>query len=175
MTLVSLLFGACAQKSSPCAAYPQVEKATTVLSPTRGNNVFGTVTFTQVDDGVLVEADIHGLEPGNHGFHVHHLGDIDSSDGTATKGHFNPHSMDHGGPFSEVRHAGDLGNITADSSGYARYHRIDKWLSLNGPASIVGRSVIVHAANDDLHSQPTGAAGARVAQGVIGVSGIAND
>ena len=41
-----------------------------------------------------------------------------------------------------------------------------------GEDSIIGRGVIVHAGEDDLTSQPTGAAGARIAQGVIGIAKI---
>jgi Cu-Zn family superoxide dismutase len=43
-------------------------------------------------------------------------------------------------------------------------------LSLNGPNSIIGRSIIVHADPDDLKSQPSGNAGARVGCGVIGIA-----
>jgi Cu-Zn family superoxide dismutase len=41
---------------------------------------------------------------------------------------------------------------------------------LSGENSIIGRAVIVHAKEDDLTTQPTGAAGARVACGSIGVA-----
>ena len=36
-----------------------------------------------------------------------------------------------------------------------------------GPASIIGRGLIVHADPDDYKTQPTGNAGARIACGVI--------
>jgi Cu-Zn family superoxide dismutase len=68
------------------------------------------------------------------------------------------------------RHVGDMGNLEADSTGSAHYQRTDGLLTLNGPHSIVGRAVIVHAGPDDMRSQPTGAAGARLACGVIGIT-----
>ena len=45
----------------------------------------------------------------------------------------------------------------------------DKHISLTGANSILGRALIVHAKADDLKTQPSGDAGARIAQGVIGV------
>ena len=79
--------------------------------------------------------------------------------------------MKHGGPNDAVRHAGDFGNITADASGKATFKTVDAHISFDGPNSIVGRGVIVHANPDDLVSQtPTpGNAGPRVACGVIKV------
>jgi Cu-Zn family superoxide dismutase len=148
----------------------KITKAVAVLHPTRGNNVGGTVTFTQMDGGVKVEADIMGLSPGKHGFHIHEYGDCSAGDGTSAGGHYNPTGQPHAGPDQEMRHVGDLGNVEADSNGNARYERLDSHLMLNGPDSIIGRGVIVHAGADDLKSQPSGAAGPRVACGVIGVA-----
>lgn len=154
----------------------RVTKAVAVLHPTAGNDVTGTVTFTQEDNGVLVEANLTGLSPGKHGFHIHEFGDCSAADGTSAGGHFNPEGNPHAGPEAEVRHIGDLGNIVADQSGAATFEWLDPNIRLNGPASILGRGVIVHAGEDDLTSQPTGAAGARVACGVIGVAqnGVTN-
>ena len=149
---------------------PEVQKAVCVLHPTEGNNVSGTVTFTQTGDGVQVSADVQGLTPGKHGFHVHQYGDCSAPDGTSAGGHFNPEDKDHGGPHADVRHVGDLGNLEAGDNGSAQYQYTDSLISLNGPHSIVGRAIIVHAGEDDLTSQPTGNAGARVACGVIGVA-----
>ena len=41
------------------------------------------------------------------------------------------------------------------------------FLTFDGENSILGKGVILHAKADDLTSQPTGAAGARIACGVI--------
>ena len=147
-----------------------VTKAVATLSPTQGNNVSGVVTFTKVDGGVKIVADVSGLTPGRHGFHIHEFGDCSAPDAASAGGHFNPTHRQHGGPDSEMRHAGDFGNLDADASGKAHYERVDKVISLDGPESIIGHAVIVHAKADDLKSQPSGNAGARVACGVIGVA-----
>ena len=143
------------------------KQAVAVLNPTQGNQARGTVTFTQVADGVRVVADVQGLSPGKHGFHIHEKGDCSAPDGSSAGGHFNPTGMPHGAPNSVQRHAGDFGNIVADESGRARADFIDTHISFGGPTSILGRGVIVHAQADDLVSQPSGDAGARVACGVI--------
>lgn len=155
------------EKTSPVTAY---NAGVAVLHPTEGNLVQGIVTFTKVEDGVKVVADVSGLTPGLHGFHVHEFGDCRASDATSTGGHFNPFDMPHGPPTDEQRHLGDLGNIIADSTGRAHYEWTDKMLLLDGPNSIIGRAVIVHGGEDDLQTQPTGDAGPRVACGVIGIA-----
>ncbi|MGD2099280.1 MAG: superoxide dismutase family protein [Desulfobacterales bacterium] len=148
----------------------KISKAVAVLHPTQGNDVRGTVTFSQMSNGVEVEADITGLSPGKHGFHIHAFGDCSAPDGKSAGGHYNPTDQPHAGPNQAKRHMGDLGNIEANNSGKAHYQRVDSHLVLNGPDSIIGRGVIVHGGTDDLKSQPSGAAGPRMACGVIGVA-----
>jgi Cu-Zn family superoxide dismutase len=144
-------------------------KAVAVLHPTAGNKVSGTVTFTEVADGVQVRAEITGLIPGNHGFHVHEFGDCSAADATSAGAHFNPTKQPHAGPDAPERHVGDMGNVEADASGKATLEYVDHQISLtNDQRSVIGRSVVVHAKADDLKSQPAGDSGARVACGVIG-------
>jgi superoxide dismutase, Cu-Zn family len=145
-------------------------KAIAVLHPTAGNTVAGLVTFTKSGDEIKVVADIIGLAPGKHGFHIHEFGDCSSSDGNSAGGHFNPAHKAHGAPDASDRHAGDLGNIDADASGKAHLEWSDKVMKLSGADSIVGHAVIVHEKADDLKTQPTGNAGGRLACGVIGVA-----
>lgn len=170
MTCV-LAAAACAHSESAqkteAAAAPPAPKAEAVLEPTSGNQVQGTVTFTQVADGVLIRADVTGLTPGNHGFHVHENGDCSSPDAKSAGGHYNPHAHHHGAPVDAQRHTGDLGNLVADDSGHAVLEWTDPDMKLTGESSVVGRAVIVHAGEDDYTTQPTGNAGARVACGVI--------
>ena len=166
-----LVTGLCGYSQKKMERNPgTIHKAICVLYPTQGNNVSGTITFTQTDNGVQVVADLKGLSAGKHGFHIHEFGDCSSPDGMSAGGHYNPMNMPHGGPMDMNRHEGDMGNIVADESGNAHFEYTDKILKIVGPNSIVGRSVIIHKGEDDLKSQPVGNAGARVAYGVIGVA-----
>jgi Cu-Zn family superoxide dismutase len=157
-----------AQTPQPKSSAPL--KAIAVLHPTAGNKVTGTVTFTEEADGVRVQANLTGLTPGKHGFHVHEFGDCSGADLASAGAHFNPTNKPHAGPDATERHEGDMGNIEADASGNAKLDYIDHHISLtNDEQSVIGRSVVVHAKVDDLKSQPAGDSGARIACGVIGI------
>ncbi|MGV3530894.1 MAG: superoxide dismutase family protein [Chthoniobacteraceae bacterium] len=148
----------------------EVNKAIAVLSPTEGNKAKGTVTFTKSGKGLKIVAELSGLTPGKHGFHIHEFGDVSAPDGTSAGGHFNPEGTSHGAPDADKRHAGDLGNIEADASGNAKLTLEQEGLGFEGAGNVLGRSVVVHAKEDDLKTQPTGDAGGRVGVGVIGVA-----
>jgi Cu-Zn family superoxide dismutase len=152
--------------AKPAAA----QKAVAVMQATSGSKVTGVVTFTARDGHVEVSGEIHGLTPGLHGFHVHEFGDISAPDGSSAGNHFNPTDMPHGGPEDAKHHVGDLGNIEADTEGKAIIKLRDQALALDGPHSIIGRTLVVHAKADDLKSQPSGDAGDRVGCGVIGLA-----
>ncbi|WP_412070548.1 superoxide dismutase family protein [Rubrivirga sp. IMCC43871] len=178
--VAGLLLAACADSDAPAPAPVAPapapsgpERAEATVSEVAGSGVSGTVRFTALDSAVEVRYDLEGLAPGEHGFHVHQTGDCGAdSTGTpagAAGGHFNPLTSPHGAPSAvrTDRHAGDLGNIEAGPEGRAVGTRIDSLLAFSGPTSMVGKAVIVHAGRDDLESQPSGAAGDRVACGVI--------
>ena len=149
---------------------PAVKSATAKLNPTEGNEVTGTVTFTATSGGIRIVADITGLTPGRHGFHIHEKGDCGGKGAENAGGHFNPTNQRHGSPDNFARHVGDLGNVHANEHGHARYERIDSAITFEGANNIIGRSIVVHAGEDDFHTQPTGNSGARVACGVIEAS-----
>jgi Cu-Zn family superoxide dismutase len=139
------------------------------LQPTKGNQTSGEATFEQVGDKVRVVVSVQGLKPDQqHGFHIHEAGDCSSGDGMSTKGHFNPYGKPHGPQGSAERHAGDLPALVADRDGRARIEaNLEIFTVTPGPASVIGRGLIVHADPDDYKTQPTGNAGARIACGVI--------
>jgi len=146
----------------------------------------GKVTFEQTDANTTkISWEISGAgKEGLHGFHVHEKADF--SNGCASAGpHYNPFFKTHGAPGDEERHVGDLGNITVGADGKSSGSITDKLIKLSGPTSVIGRSVMVHADEDDLGkgdnskageagppqngfvSKVTGNAGARIACGEI--------
>jgi len=155
----------------------QISYAICVLNPDLNSGVSGVVRFVQVAGGkTIVNANIKGLSAGKHGFHVHEFGNL--SEGCKTAGaHYNPEKKTHGGPSDEERHVGDMGNVVSDGKSDTILVYEDALIQLTGANSIVGRSCVVHADEDDLgrggfdDSKTTGHAGARVACGVIGWSG----
>lgn len=136
-----------------------------VLNPTAGNAVRGKVLLSEAGPGkVRVVAEVTGLSPGAHGFHIHEKGDCSAPDGSSAGGHYNPARAHHGHPDSDTHHAGDLPQLIADSTGLAR---LTAYLEGQELASLKGLGFIVHAAPDDFKTQPTGNSGARQACGVI--------
>ncbi|EZF22602.1 superoxide dismutase [Cu-Zn] [Trichophyton rubrum D6] len=142
------------------------------------SNVKGTVTFEQESENAptTISWNITGHDPNaQRGFHIHQFGD--NTNGCTSAGpHFNPFGKTHGAPTDEVRHVGDLGNITTDPQGNAVGSVQDQLVKLIGEHSVVGRTIVCHAGTDDLgkggneESLKTGNAGPRPACGVIGIS-----
>lgn len=145
-------------------------RAEAVLQPTKGNAVSGLVSFSQAGDKIRVVAEIQGLTPGAHGFHIHDKGDCSAPDASSAGGHFNPSGRLHGNPDYTEHHAGDMPQLVAGANGIARLTTyLDGTVLGEGEIGIVGRGVIVHAAADDFKTQPAGNSGARQACGVIAV------
>lgn len=72
----------------------------------------GQVRFVERRDGVEVRAEVSGISPGFHGFHVHENGTCEP-DFAAAGGHWNPDGTDHGA------HAGDMTSLYATADGSA--------------------------------------------------------
>lgn len=170
----------CAMKhgaAKPAEGAPVVAAAAPVAAPLRavakiearsGSAVAGTATFTELGGGkVDVVVELSGLTPGPHGLHLHEKGDCSAADGTSAGGHWNPHGKAHGGPAAAEKHAGDFGNLEAGADGKGRLQLTWTDFALTGEHGAIGRGIIVHDKADDLTTQPTGNAGARVGCGVL--------
>lgn len=127
--------------------------------------VHGRVVLTEYNDGVRIDANLTNVPAGTHALHVHETGDCSASDFTSAGGHWNPTNMPH------PQHKGDLPNFTPDMNGSAAVSQTIEGVSLNDMtyalADMDGAALIIHANADDMMSQPSGNAGARIACGVV--------
>lgn len=139
------------------------------LQAAPGGKAWGRVSFHEAEGKTFVRADVNGLAPNQQfGFHVHEKGDCSAPDFTSAGGHFNPETKPHGDHRTPQAHAGDLPNLSANGEGVATMSFNSSVLTVTqGPRSVVGRAVIVHASPDDYKTQPTGNSGARIACGVV--------
>lgn len=144
--------------------------AEAVFEPKNGSNVSGIVTFTERDGMVTMVAEVEGLTNPNHAIHIHAEGDCSADDGSSAGGHWNPNEVAHGTWGVSEFHAGDIGNLTPNSNGIATISReTDLWCvgCSDATKNVLGKGMIIHEGPDDFSSQPSGAAGPRVACAVI--------
>jgi Cu-Zn family superoxide dismutase len=147
--------------------------ATAQLEDTDGNPV-GDATFTEGPNGVTINANLQpgqqGVEPGEHGIHIHETGEI-SPDFEAAGEHFNPTNAQHGFNNSEGPHGGDLENMIVNDDGSASYTTTTDALTLSGGQNSIldsdGSALVIHQSADDYQTDPSGESGDRVAAGVI--------
>ena len=142
--------------------------ARTTIEARSGSAISGSATFTQVGSEVRVVVEVKGATPGEHGLHVHEVGDCSAPDAKSAGNHFNPGNQAHGSPSADPHHGGDFGNITVGPDGSARLELALAGLTVaSGPSSVVGRSLVLHEKPDDLRTQPSGNSGNRIGCGVI--------
>ncbi|HEX4898045.1 MAG TPA: superoxide dismutase family protein [Candidatus Limnocylindrales bacterium] len=125
----------------------------------------GWAQFTEDATGILhVNVHVQGLAAGLHGIHIHNTADC-TPPFSAAGGHHNPLGATHGD------HAGDLPNLIANGAGIGHLDGTTDHATLSaGPVSVFdanGSALIIHAGEDDLHTDPTGNSGGRIACGVI--------
>jgi Cu-Zn family superoxide dismutase len=152
------------------AASGAVDRAVAVLHPVGDGGVRGVVTFSADGSGpgLDVQAVVNGLTGGRHAYHVHLVGDCTGEDGSRAGPHFHfTGSALRPDPAAGI--TGNLGELSPNESGAAVHRARVEGARLQGPYSILGRSVVVHAKGNDPAHPPDGAAGARLACGVIGV------
>ena len=181
MKIDHVLFKECERtkaKVCECSSVSSLSEANETVNATseliHSDVVKGTIKFTQEPGGpTVITGEITGVEPGEHGFHIHEFGDL--SGGCDTAGaHYNPDNVDHGD--LEEGHVGDLGNVTANDDGVVTLNISANRVDLSGDRSVVGRSIIIHSDRDDLglggdaESIKTGNSGERLACGVIVLS-----
>lgn len=163
---------ACARKasvSSPAGGMtPPSNSATAAMRDSTGKEL-GTLTVSDAQGGIMVMGSLKGLPAGVHAIHLHTVGSCSPSF-AAAGGHWNPTNMQHGKDAPGGPHMGDTPNITVAADGSFSGMVTSPGGTLHGMNALLdadGAAVVIHAQPDDYKSQPAGAAGARIACGVV--------
>jgi Cu-Zn family superoxide dismutase len=131
----------------------------------------GTATLTSAMGAVHIQLDVKNLKPGPHAIHVHMTPKCEGPAFTSAGGHFNPAGKKHGLQSPDGPHAGDMENFTVAADGTSKAMIMAKGITLGSEANSVfangGTALVVHAGPDDMKTDPAGAAGDRIACGVI--------
>jgi len=149
-----------------------------VLNPAKGSEAKGLILFNQssYNAPTKIKGSFENLKKNSkHGFHIHEFGD--NTDGCISAGpHYNPFNKTHGGIEDRERHVGDFSNVLTDDQGKGTFYFENELVSLSGKYSVVGRTCVLHADEDDLgrgghaDSKTTGHSGFRIACGIIGLA-----
>jgi Cu-Zn family superoxide dismutase len=127
----------------------------------------GSAHIVQRGDQLVVVADAHGLTPGRYGAHIHAVGRCEAPAFESAGPHWNPSARQHGRLNPAGHHLGDLPNLDIGANGSGRIEFTIPGATLAGLLDADGASVVIHAAADDEHTDPSGNSGARVACGVL--------
>ncbi len=171
---LSLLAGSAvadeAKKAAPSKPAPAAKPVTVKLSDAKGKSI-GTAKLSADPGGVKITLAVKGLTPGDHAIHVHETAKCDAPDFKSAGGHFNPAHKKHGSANPEGPHAGDMPNFTVDAKGASTASLVAANLTLDEGAHSVftsgGTALVIHDKADDFKTDPAGAAGDRIACGLI--------
>ena len=131
----------------------------------------GMAMISAKDGGIAIDLDVKGLTPGEHAIHIHSVAKCEGPGFTTAGPHFNPATKKHGLQSPDGPHAGDMMNFTVGANGAAKVTVTNKAVTMvDGANSIFangGTALMIHATADDGKTDPGGAAGDRIACGVI--------
>jgi Cu-Zn family superoxide dismutase len=171
MTRFGLPLVAIAAALSAGAALAQHGRAATSLRNAQGQ-VIGAASAMRDGNMVRVRLDVRGLAAGTHGVHLHQTGRCDAPDFASAGPHWNPTSHQHGRLNPQGPHLGDLPNLVVGANGrgliaFAVPVPAGTPAGANPLLDADGTAIVIHAAADDLRTDPSGNSGARIACGVL--------
>ncbi|HEX6434355.1 MAG TPA: superoxide dismutase family protein [Gemmatimonadales bacterium] len=144
-------------------------KVTVALRDSAGKDL-GTLTLSDAGQAIALSGRLSGLPTGEHGIHIHTVGQCDGPKFETAGDHWNPTNRKHGKDAPGGPHLGDLANITAGQDGSASVETTTPGGTLRGADAALdsdGAAVVVHAKRDDYKTQPSGNSGDRIACGVV--------
>ena len=131
----------------------------------------GMAMLSRAANGVSIALDVKGLTPGEHALHVHGTAKCEGPAFTTAGGHLNPANKKHGMKNPEGPHAGDMNNFVVAADGSAKVTVVAPGVTLGSEPNSVyangGTALVIHAKGDDMMTDPAGAAGDRIACGLI--------
>lgn len=165
--VVVLSLGGCVSSAerNATASYAVVGVAELVNSA--GQRV-GTAELRQRGSAWSLALGVSGQTPGEHGMHLHEVGQCKGPDFASAKGHLNPVGKGHGSQNPGGMHMGDLPNLTVSADGTAS--TIIAIPNSLDPAVLMdadGTALVIHAGPDDYKTDPAGNSGPRVACGAF--------
>ncbi|MHA6723407.1 superoxide dismutase family protein [Sphingomonas sp. RS2018] len=161
--------GASATATTPAATMDTPARsggAEAILKTASGTTV-GRATATSTGGGVRIAIEGTGMPAGTHGVHVHAVGRCDGPDFTTAGAHWNPGMKQHGAQNPAGPHAGDMPNLLVGTDGAGKLDFTLAGGTMAGLLDADGSAFVVHAAPDDLKTDPSGNSGARIACGVF--------
>ena len=168
----SLAGGTCAWAQNAPQGTP---KSVTVQMETSDGRDGGKAVLVQEKKDVKVEVTFKSLNPGSHAIHFHQYPKCDAPDFKTAGGHFNPAGKQHGIQNPQGHHAGDMPlNLVVGDDGMVKKDFTTKDITLDpkAPNSVFangGTSIIVHAKEDDMKTDPSGNAGSRESCGIVNI------
>lgn len=133
---------------------------------------YGVLYFAQAPGGVEVFGELHNIQPGEYGMHLHAVGICDSAvQFTSAGAHWNPDGHQHGLNNPNGPHLGDLPNLVGGPDSIAHVQVMSMGGKFAGDSNALmdadGAAIIIHLQPDDYVTDPVGNAGPRGACGVI--------
>lgn len=140
------------------------------LKDAKGNSVGMAMLSPATGGGVSIALDVKGLPAGEHAIHFHAVAKCEAPF-TSAGSHFNPANKKHGLQNPEGPHAGDMNNFTVGKDGTSKATIVNKSVTFGEGANSLyangGTALVIHAAADDMKTDPAGNAGDRIACGAI--------
>jgi len=167
MVLAPMVLAGCTTNGTPTETPPAAGRVATATLMTAAGKDVGTVTVREVDGGLSVSVDVRDLSPGMHGAHLHTIGKCEAPDFASAGGHWNPTNMKHGSMNPQGPHEGDMPNLMIGADGRGKLTSRVAGGSFDALMDADGAAMVIHAAADDLKTDPSGNSGARLACGVL--------